>query len=204
MALANYADLQASVAAWMHRTDLTAVIPDFVTMAEARISRDLRLRKQITTSTLTTVAATQAITLPTDWLEFENVSVATVPERQLTYATIEQMDARFPSGGYTGIPAIYTIEGDQILFGPIPDTAYTINVIYYARFPSLITNSTNWLMTYHPNIYLFATMIEAFFYTQDAEQIARYTQRYNEGIDQLQQQDDRATHSGSALRVRII
>ena len=204
MALANYVDLQASVAAWLHRTDLTAVIPDFVTMAEARISRDLRLRKQITTSTLTTVPNTQGVTLPTDWLEMENISVATSIERQLTYATIEQLDSRFPSGGAMGTPVIYTIEGDQVLFGPVPDAAYTINIIYYSRLPSLITNSTNWLMTNHPNIYLFATLIEAFFYTQDAEQIARYTQRYNEGLNQLQQQDDRATHSGSALRVRTI
>lgn len=204
MALANYTDLQASVAAWLHRTDLTAVIPDFVTMAEARISRDLRLRKQITTSTLTTVAATQGVTLPADWLEFENVSVATSIERQLTYVNIEHLDSRFPSGSSSGTPAVYTIEGDSILFGPVPDAVYTINIIYYARFPSLITDSTNWLMTNHPNIYLFAVLIEAFFYTQDAEQIARYTQRYNEGLEQLQAQDDRATHSGSALRVRTI
>ena len=47
MALANYADLTASVANWLNRTDLTAIIPDFVAMAESDISRDLRLRKQI-------------------------------------------------------------------------------------------------------------------------------------------------------------
>ena len=45
MALANYADLTASVANWLNRTDLTAIIPDFVAMAESDISRDLRLRK---------------------------------------------------------------------------------------------------------------------------------------------------------------
>lgn len=204
MALANYTDLLAAVAAWAHRNDLTAVIPDFVTMAEARISRDLRLRKQITTTTLVTTAGVRGVAIPADWLEFENVSAATVPERQLSYVNVEHLDSRFPSGGRTGSPSVYTIEGDGLLFGPVPDSAYTINILYYARFPSLITASTNWLMTNHPNIYLFATLAEAMFYTQNMEQLQAYTQRYQGELSQLQAMDDRSTHSGSALRVRTI
>lgn len=203
MALANYADLQASIANWVHRTDLTLLIPDFVAMAESRISRDLRLRKQITSGTLNCVAGTQSVTLPTDWLEFENLSVEASPTRQLVYVPIEHLDAKYPTS-YTGIPAVFTIEGDTVLLGPTPDSNYVLDNIYYARFPSLITNSTNWLMTNHPNIYLFATLIEAFLYTQNTEQAAVFSQRYAQGVDQLQQQDDRATHSGSALRVKVI
>jgi hypothetical protein len=59
-------------------------------------------------------------------------------------------------------------------------------------------------MTNHPNIYLFACLIEAFLYTQNAEQAAVFSQRYMQGVEQLQQQDDRATHSGSALRVKAV
>ena len=204
MALANYADLGTSVAAWTHRSDLTSIIPDFVTMAEARIARDLRLRKQITTSTLTTVAATQSVALPTDWLEFENVSVALTPERQLTYVPIEHMDSIYPSGSGNSSPIVYTIEGDNILFGPVPDTAYTVNIVYYSRFASLITSSTNWLMTNHPNIYLFAVLIEAYTYLQDKEQSGVYAQRYMQELAQLQFVDDRSARSGSALRVRAV
>ena len=69
MALANYTDLLASVASYLHRSDLTANIPDFVVLAEARISRDLRIRKQITTTNLTSVAGTKTLALPSDWLE---------------------------------------------------------------------------------------------------------------------------------------
>ena len=32
MALANYTDLQSSIAAWAHRSDLTAIIPDFIAL----------------------------------------------------------------------------------------------------------------------------------------------------------------------------
>ena len=204
MALATYSDLITSVANWTHRTDLAALVPDFVTMAEARISRDLRLRKQITNTTISTVAGTQSITIPTNWLEFENVSVNSSPARQLTYVSIEQLDSKFPTNGYAGIPAVYTIEGDSVLFGPTPDAVYSIDMSYYARFDSIITSSTNWLLTNHPSIYLFAVLIEAMSYIRDPEQLATYTNRYYEGVKQLQDQDDRATHSGSSLRVRGI
>lgn len=204
MALANYTDLQASVANWSHRNDLTALIPDFVTMAESRISRDLRLRKQITSTTLTTTAGASALAIPADWLEFENLSLnAGGISRQMVYVPIEHMEAKYDNS-FIGMPAVYTIEGDNVLFAPTPDSAYSVDVVYYARFPSLITAGVNWLMTNHPNIYLFAVLIEVFFYTQNPEQIQMFTARYNEGLKQLQDQDDRATHSGSALRVKVI
>lgn len=203
MALANYVDLQAAIANWSHRSDLTAVIPDFVTMAEARISRDLRLRKQITSATLTTVANQATLPLPDDWLEFENLSVATSPNAQLTYVPVEHIDANF-SSNYTDVPSCFTIEGDNIIFAPIPDSNYDIAAIYYARFPSLITNSVNWLMTNHPNIYLFACLIEVCFYTRDVAAGNVFTQRYQSELAQLQNVDDRSTHSGSALRVKVV
>lgn len=203
MALANYTDLLASIASWSHRSDLTALLPDFVALAEARISRDLRLRKQITTTTLNCVANTQTVALPTDWLEFENLSVEASPTRQMSYVTVEQLDATYPSN-WTGIPAVYTIEGSNILLGPIPSSAYVLDCVYYARFPSLITSATNWLMTTHPNIYLHACLIEAHSYTQNNDQIAYWMNQYQTGVKRLQDQDDEAMHSGSVLRVKVV
>lgn len=204
MALATYSDLIASIAAWANKTDMAAVIPDFVTIAEGRISRDLRLRKQITTSTLTASTLTRNAALPADWLEFENVSVDGTPETPLQYVTIEHMDAKYPEGGQSSKPFVYTIEGDNMLLGPAPDSAYTINVIYYARFGSLATNSTNWLLTNHPSIYLYACLREAFLYMMNDERAAHWDAMYQRNVKDLQMVDDRATHSGSALRVKAI
>ena len=87
MALATYTDLLASVAAWLNRSDLTAVIPDFVSLAEGRIARDLRLRKQVINTTLSTVAGTQSVTLPSDFLEAENLAISnTSPAGALSVA----------------------------------------------------------------------------------------------------------------------
>ena len=42
MALTNYTGLKASIADFINRDDLTSVIPDFISLAEAQINRDIR------------------------------------------------------------------------------------------------------------------------------------------------------------------
>ena len=46
MSIGNYAELQTAIANFMARSDLTSQIPDFITMAEARMSRELETREQ--------------------------------------------------------------------------------------------------------------------------------------------------------------
>ena len=45
MALSNYTELKASIADFLNRDDLTSVIPDFITLAESQINRDIRHMK---------------------------------------------------------------------------------------------------------------------------------------------------------------
>jgi|SRR5882672_2028487 len=200
----TYTGLLASVASWMNRTDLTTTIPDFVSIAESRIARELRLRTQLVTATLTTSTVTRAVSLPPDWLEFENVSIAGAPETACQYVNIEHMDVKYPESGYAGRPFVYTIEGANVLFGPTPDSAYTVNIMYYARFPSLISAGANWLLTNHPNIYLYACLREGAFFTKDGASAAQWDGLFKQEVKTLQDQDDEATHSGSALRVKTI
>lgn len=194
--------LKASIASWLHRSDLASVMDDLITLAEERISTDLLLRTQLTEATLTTVAGTQDIALPTDWIEVENLSLAS-PVRQLTYVNIEHLDAKYPSDA-TGMPAVYTIEGNELYFGPCPDSAYPVSCWYYAKFPSLLTNATNELLTDYPSIYLWACLAESAPFTQDDSRTALFESKYQAAVKKATMRDDSATHSGSALRVRRI
>ena len=200
----TYTGLQASIASWLHRSDLTAIIPDLIVLAEARLARDLRLRKMVTTTTSSTVASTQGITLPADFLEIENLSVLTNPQRNPLYMNIEALNVKFPAGTANGTPSFYTLEGDQILFGPTPDAVYSINLMYYARLAALSVTPTNWLLTAHPNIYLFAALAEAGDYTANDEAVTKWERKTMLGIKTLQDADDTAMFSGSSLRVRNI
>ena len=45
MAITNYTELKSSLADWLNRSDLTTVIPDFITLAESQFNREIRNRK---------------------------------------------------------------------------------------------------------------------------------------------------------------
>ena len=89
MAISNYSDLQSTVANYLHRGDLTGQIPDFISLAEARINRKLRLRAMENTASGTTTG--QTISLPTGFVAAKRIQIAlggsTVP---LTYVQIIQ------------------------------------------------------------------------------------------------------------------
>lgn len=202
MSLANYTALQASIASWMNRTDLTAVIPDFVTITESKIARDLRLRNQLASTTLAVVGSVREVALPTGWLEFESVSIAGTPDSYCQYVTSEFLDSRFPNGSYAGKPGYFTVQGTNIVFGPFPDAAYTANASYYAAFAALSTANANWLLTNAPNVYLYGCLREGAFFTKDSAGAAQWDGLYKQEVKTLQDADDKANHSGSAMRVR--
>lgn len=204
MALSNYNDLLASVATWLNRTDLTAVIPDFVTIAESKIARDLRLRNQITASTLSTSATTRAVALPAGWIAFSSVTVGATPPNVCEYVTTERLDTLYQEQGGSGRPFVYSIEGSNILFGPTPDAVYPVNVNFYQRFPALVSASTNWLLTNHPNVYLYACLREGAFYTKDQAGAQQWDGLYKQETSNVQKDDDQATHSGSTLTVKTV
>ena len=198
----TYTGLQASIADYIKRTDLGAVIPDFIVLAEARIARELRLRSQVTSTTLTTTAGTQAVALPVGWLECENVGIAGAAPVNLVYANIEYLDSKYPDGYFTGKPAIYSIEGSSLMLGPTPDAAYAISLLYYKRYDALSVTPTNYLLTTHPSIYLFAALAEACVYTLDNDRVTMWEAKYKKEIESVQDTDQKAQFSGSALRVR--
>lgn len=204
MALANYTDLQASIASYLHRTDLSVQIVDFIALAEARIARDLRLRSQVTTATLTTTANSQAVALPTGWLENENVSLTGTLPVNLRYANIEYLDTAYPDGYSPSRPAVYSIEGNNMLLGPTPDAAYTIALLYYKKMDALAVTPTNFLLTTHPSIYLFAALAEACTFLEEDARVSLWEAKYKKDLADVQSKDTQGQFSGAALRVRTL
>ena len=69
MSLSNYTGLKASIADFLNRDDLTSVIPDFITLAEAQINRDIRHFKMEARSSGQQSSGDEYMQTPADWLE---------------------------------------------------------------------------------------------------------------------------------------
>src|SRR5436190_24024474 len=69
MAITTYAELQAAAANWLVRADLTARIPEFIALAEARLNRVLRARLAETEVALTATPGVRTLPLPAGFAE---------------------------------------------------------------------------------------------------------------------------------------
>ena len=189
MALATYADLQASVASWMNRTDLGPVIPDFIAIAESRIADDLRLREMLATVNLTSVGGLAP--LPADWLEFERLSFNGAP---LEGVTTQRLRGLWPGH----LPTVYAIEGATLL---VPGDV-TLAALYYARVPALAAAGSNWLLARHPNIYLYGALVSACQFTMADERANYWGALYTQAVQAAKSSEVRAMSSGGPLRMR--
>ena len=194
MALGNYTELQASVADFLNRSDLTSVIPDFITMAEAEFNRTLRVR-EMSVRTQAPIDS-QYVKLPDDFLGMRNIDLLTDPVTPLTYKNLQNLDAHRASDA-TGKPIYYSIMQNNIEFSPVPDGDYTIEIVYYQKVPALSAFSTNWLLTDHPDAYLYGSLMHSAPYLQADERIGVWAGKYQQVIQQITTSDEKAKFSGS-------
>ena len=201
MAISNYTELQTAVANWLDRDDLTARIPEFIALAEARFNRVLRLRSMETKQTESTAADQRNYALPTNYIQMRNFQLNTNPLTTLSYVTPEIYD-RLWGGSSGGTPKFYTILADEISLGPIPGSVITMEMLFYKKFDNLSGSvATNWLITNAPDIYLYGTMLEAEPFIMNDERVQLWAAALERGVSDLQEQDNKDRHSGSALRV---
>tara|TARA_R100001510_G_C7621302_1_gene182169 strand:- start:72 stop:740 length:669 start_codon:yes stop_codon:yes gene_type:complete len=204
MALTNYTTLKASIANWLNRSDLTSEIADdFIVLAEADFNSKLRVRKMITQVSFTIDSETEV--LPTDFLQVRDFFILSGNTKvPLRYMSPSQMD-QVKGTSTTGLPNSYTILGDNFRFSPKPDSSYTGIVNYYKKFSSLSsTNTSNYILSDHPAIYLYGALFHAanFLGGYNPQQVQSWQQMFATAMERLEQNDREDQFSGSPLQVR--
>jgi hypothetical protein len=203
MAISNYSELKSAIADWLDRTDLTDSISDFITLAEARHKRDFKLRRMETRVTANTIADTEYYTLPDQYVAMRNIQLNTDPKTSLEYLTPEQMD-RIYAGSMKGKPRAYSIIGNDIQLRPIPDSAYEIEILYFKHFTALSDSApTNDMLTNHPDIYLYGSLVEAEPYLQNDKRIQTWASFYDRAKKDIIDSNERDRHSGVAPTTRV-
>lgn len=200
MSISSYSDMQALIERRLKRTDLDSYIPDYIRLGEARIYRELRVRQMETA--LNSTIASGVIAVPTGYLEFKNVYVDGTPIQRLERKTAEWMYFNYPTRNSDGKPCFIAREGSNFIFGPYPDSTYTIKGIYYKKLDALSdSNTSNWLITDCPDLLMYAALIEAQIDIHGDERIGLWEQKYQETKQQVIRADKLEETSGSVLSV---
>jgi hypothetical protein len=203
MAISTYTDLKTSVASWLNRDDLTSVIPDFISLAEAGINRDLRHYKMIERADAT--LDSRYVQMPTDWMETVRFSITSGNTYRLELVSRDDMlEYRQKTADASGRPKFYANIGDTIEVFPTPDADYTMQLQYYAKTPALSdSNASNWLLLDAPDVYLYGTLIQSAPYLQDDARTQTWAALYAAALQSLQKASDDTRFAGSGLRMRV-
>ena len=204
MALDTYLGLIGEVGSWTGRADMsTARVDGFIDLTETWFNKHLRAQEMETTNgTLTYSGA--VITHPGDWLAWKHLYVTSNGTRyRLKPISQEQKDSL--DDGTTGPPAFYHVSGGGTRLVPTPDsTAYTISGTYFQKPPALgASQSTNWILTNHPDAYLFGVLAMMEGFVIDDPRIGTWKTLFQEAIVGIENNTANASRQVPTMRVDI-
>lgn len=207
MGFANYTELQAAITGWLwDRDDLVARIPDFITLAEAAMNRNIRARDMETLYPFSSSAVSWA--LPADYREAISLDiVGSEPSGGVVNPASVQSFRKAKSQynvAENSRPAVYTVIGNNAYVAPTPQTSYSYELFYYAACPALsVAAPTNWMLTKNPDAYLYGTLMQAAPYLEDKDSIAIWQQSLTAVIADINNEAQKSIYQRSTLNAAI-
>ena len=197
----DYTTLQATIASYLARTDLTTQIPEFIRLAEDRLLRDLRIRQMIKVATAPTVAGDATVSLPSDFVAMKDLHLQGNPPQTIKFLSTSNF-FRNARTAQSGLPSRYTLLGAEFQFAPIPDSVYTLQMVYFYQ-PEYLsdTNSSNLWLADTPDLLLYAALGEAEPYLMNDERLNTWASMYDRGILALTKSDSESEYPATPITI---
>lgn len=198
MALASYSDLATTIKDWLVRSDLTSgQVQDLVTLCDARVNKMVRHRRMVTTATLSLTGGSATVSVPSGFLEPRTLILLSSPNRVLEYLSPEML-ANYAADGTTAKPTYYTLVGSNFKFAKTPDADYSVSLEYYAKL-DLVADTTNWLLTNYPDVYLFGALCEAEAFVLNDARVPFWRAKFDMAMEELNADGDRSEVGAGSL-----
>lgn len=200
MTIGTYNELLQAAVRWSARPDFEQRVGDAIPLAEAKINRRLRVLDMETTNGTFTISA-EYVALPANFGGVRNFELNGSTKVNLEHRPSDQMAIDYPTD--TGKPRFYNIQDAQFRFAPEPDATYTATLVYFLKVPALTSSATtNWLLTSHPDAYLYGVLAELFSYVGDEVIAERWQARMYGVLDEIKAQSNR-DRLGTGLTMRL-
>ena len=207
MAFSSYTSFGTSLASWLLDSNTATVtdvgvsiVSDLITVGESRLFRETRSR-DMETSFGSTISS-GVLALPTSYLALKSAYVATAPNVSLERRSAEWIRLNYPQDTISGVPKFIARYGTNFIFGPYPDSAYTVNGIYYIQPTAISGSALNTLFTTNPDLYLFACLAEAAIIIGQDARIQVWEAKYQRILADVNGMDKAEDASGSSLQTR--
>lgn len=208
MAITTYAELKTATARWLGGSDasttttigIPSTIDDLITIAESRIFRECKTKD--TEASLSTAIASGVIAVPSDYISFKFAYVDGTPVQTVEPRSAEWIYANYGTRSSTGRPMFIARETTNFIFGPFPDSGYTIKGVYYKRLAALSSAVHN-LFLNNPDLYLFGTLAESIILIGQDKRIPTWEAKYNKILNDVNIYDRQSETSRASIQMRL-
>lgn len=206
MTIQDYASLQAAIAAWLKRDDLSANIPDFITLYEAQMNRDfmimnpphLSLEQTQTGNLVVTTTPPCFLAFPAGYKGTKRFQIQISGQYYtLTYKTPDQI------GQYScsDQPRFYSTNGANFEIGAPPDTTYAYRLDYYRALPSL-SLGVNWVIQNAPDLYLYGSLAHSAPFLKNDSRVATWAGIYSALLSSVEMENTRNRQGMGRMQIR--
>lgn len=200
--ITSWGTLKTEVANAINRSDLTSDVPFFIQLAEQRIYRELRVRQMETA--LSSAISSGVIAVPSGYREMKFAYINSTPIQSLARKDAEWIYYNYPTRSSDRTPKYFAREAGNFIFGPYPDSTYTVKGVYYKQLDLLSdSNTSNWLITDAPDLIYFGALAEAAAWMDDGEAVAKWEPKFARAKAMVQRQDEQEEFSGSPLQMSV-
>ena len=152
-------------------TEFTDSIPDFISRAELRLTRELDSRGLTEYATSSFTANEPWLVLPSNLLIIRNVNYINSEGSRISLLlrAKEFTEDYWPVRSSVGVPKYYArFRNDQLIIVPTPTSANEVELEYVVQ-PSVLSsaNQTNYFTDFCANALFYASMIEACYFMKN-------------------------------------
>ena len=203
----NYQELQARVALFANRNDLTEIIKDAIN--EALDDFELSGRyKYMEARAAPTITGIRYLAAPTRYLETISLTATASGLKYFPAKNFEKFIwENYPSTTTTGTPKLFAYLPDlaQLLIRPDPDVTYVWAHKYYQRSVAFtLAGETNWLATNYPWILIYGTLLVLAPYLRDNDVVALWNAKFEKWKTILKESETHEEFAGSPLVVQPV
>lgn len=182
MAISNYGELKTAIYTWMNRDDLTAIAPDFVTLAQERIWTDMvkaGASRFLEDSTTDTTSGT--IAFPAELVSIRSLKI----NANGIWHPLEPIEPNIAQT-ISAVPNSYYVQAQSAILSPPPDGTYSYLMRYVKKLAAFSADSdSDSILTTHPSVYLYACLLEAQPYQDDWTKAQAWNQAYQDALNRL-------------------
>jgi hypothetical protein len=205
--ITSYSSLLTAGSDWLARGDLSTFMPNFVQNWEEKFFREPKNFGRWMEVSLSSAIASSVLAVPSAYLGLKHAYVNGSPSSRLDRVSLNQLYGRYPRGSSTGLPVWMSRDTTNFVFGPAPDSTYTIKGVYWAK-PTVMRSYTtggadaiaHWIIVNAPDLALYGALCESAPFLRADSRLPVWKSLYQEALQDYRQLNKEEDVSGSPIQ----